>query len=277
MRTDSDKKYLLIPGTFFLFFLFLIAPGHAGKAKKAIFQGRNIAHRGLFSPDQSVPENSLEAFRLAVESGYGIELDVQLSRDGQVVVFHDDTLERVCGRKARVDELDYEELKDLPLCGSEQRMPLFSEVLALVDGREPMIVELKNGRRNRELCEKTLALLTSYAGDYCIESFHPLIVAWFRFHAPKILRGQLAQQKELYLESGMNGAEARILAGTLLNFAARPQFIAYCVGQKPLSVRIAQALGAMRVCWTSHDAANEAGNDTVIFEHYRPRVRFRKD
>ena len=83
--------------------LFLLAPGRATKRQKAPFMGRNFAHRGLHSRDMSVPENSLEAFRLAAKAGYGIELDVQLSKDGQVVVFHDDTLDRVCGVHARVD------------------------------------------------------------------------------------------------------------------------------------------------------------------------------
>ena len=107
--------------------LFLLAPGRATKRQKAPFMGRNFAHRGLHSRDMSVPENSLEAFRLAAKAGYGIELDVQLSRDGQVVVFHDDTLDRVCGVHARVDEKSYDELRALGLCGTNNRIPLFSE------------------------------------------------------------------------------------------------------------------------------------------------------
>ena len=106
--------------------LILLAPGRATKRQKAPFMGMNFAHRGLHNRDKSVPENSLEAFELAAQAGYGMELDVQLSKDGQVVVFHDDTLERVCGVNARVDELSYEELKKLRLCGTEHTIPLFS-------------------------------------------------------------------------------------------------------------------------------------------------------
>ena len=120
--------------------LFLLAPGRATKRQKAPFMGRNFAHRGLHSRDMSVPENSLEAFRLAAKAGYGIELDVQLSRDGQVVVFHDDTLDRVCGVHARVDEKSYDELRALGLCGTNNRIPLFSEVLDVIKGRGPLIV-----------------------------------------------------------------------------------------------------------------------------------------
>ena len=179
--------------------LYAVAPGHASRRQKKIFRGVNYAHRGLHTRDKSVPENSLAAFRQAAQEGYGIELDVQLSKDGEVVVFHDDTLDRVCGVHARVDELTWPELQQLRLCGTEEQIPLFSEVLKNIQGCEALIVELKNGPRNRELCEKTLALLENYHGNVCIESFNPLIVAWFRFHAPDLIRGQLATTVSNYV------------------------------------------------------------------------------
>ena len=255
--------------------LAMLAPGRAEKAKKSPFQGRNFAHRGLHTPDKRVPENSLAAFGAAAEAGYGMELDVQLSRDGQVVVFHDDDLLRVCGREERVEELTLAELRTLSLCGTEERIPLFSQVLALVHGRTPLIVELKSGKRNRELCEKTLALLRGYSGAYCVESFDPFIVAWFRRSAPDLLRGQLSQPPGLYREQP---ALLRFLLGnTLLNFLSRPQFIAYKIGPRPLPVRLAELLGAMRVGWTSHAPASEKGRDAVIFEFYSPRTKYRED
>ena len=139
--------------------VYAVAPGRISRRQRSIFRGVNYAHRGLHTRDRSVPENSIPAFRQAAREGYGIELDVQLSRDGQVVVFHDDTLDRVCGVHARVDELSYEELSKLRLCGTEEEIPLFQDVLNSIRGCEALIVELKNGRRNRELCEKTKALL----------------------------------------------------------------------------------------------------------------------
>ena len=268
-------KHLLAAGCLLAAPVVLLAPGQAPDSKKAPFLGRNFAHRGLHSEDQSVPENSLEAFERAAAAGYGMELDVQLSRDGQVVVFHDDTLDRACGVAARVDELDYDELSKLSLFGTQARIPLFSEVLALVNGRTPLIVELKTGARNDELCEKTWAQLRTYPGAFCIESFNPLIVAWFRFHAPTVLRGQLAQLPEEYVRSGRKIAEALVLGNTLLNVAARPQFIAYRIGPKPFAVRFAEALGAMPFGWTSHSRDSEAGRDAVIFEYYRPDIRFK--
>ena len=268
-------KHVLAAGCLLAAPFVLLAPGQAADSKKTPFLGRNFAHRGLHSEDQSVPENSMKAFALAAEAGYGMELDVQLSKDGQVVVFHDDTLDRACGVAARVDELDYAELQRLSLFGTEERIPRFSEVLALVGGRTPLIVELKNGPRNDELCEKTWELLRKYPGASCVESFNPLIVAWFRFHAPTVLRGQLAQLPEEYVRGGRSIAEAVILGNTLLNVAARPQFIAYRIGPKPAAVRFAEALGAMPFGWTSHSRDSEAGRDAVIFEYYRPDVRFK--
>lgn len=250
----------------------LLAPGRCSPSRKAPFLGKNYAHRGLHAKDKSVPENSLTAFKLAAAAGYGAELDVQLSKDGKVVVFHDDDLLRVCGLDKRVDELTFAELQELRLCGTEEKIPLFTDVLAAFEGGGPLIVELKNGKRNRELCKKTNDILKGYKGEYCIESFNPLIVAWFRFHAPKTVRGQLAMPKENY---NMSKAANFILENCLLNIAARPNFIAYKIGKRPLTVRFSELLGAIRVGWTSREEGNEKGRDAVIFEFYRPELTFK--
>ena len=218
----------------------------------------------------------MKAFALAAEAGYGMELDVQLSRDGQLVVFHDDTLERVCGVPGRVDAMDWAQLRCLRLCGTEERIPLLAEVLGVVDGRTPLIVELKAGTRNRELCQKTRALLDSYRGDVCVESFHPGIVAWFRFHAPDYLRGQLAMPAGRYVLAGHSRVRSFVLGNTLCNFWGKPEFIAYALGPRPLAVRIAEGMGAMKVGWTARDSAAERGRDAVIFEYYRPAIRYRR-
>ena len=154
--------------------MLLVGPGKYTKGAAAPFAGRYFAHRGLFSKDQTVPENSLKAFGLAVEKGYGIELDIQLSKDGEVVVMHDDDLARACGIDRPVAELTLAELKELKLFGTEEKIPLFSEVLELVAGKVPMIVELKSqGPRNAELSLKARDMLYAYGhksgGDYCIE------------------------------------------------------------------------------------------------------------
>lgn len=253
--------------------LILTAPGRAKKDKKSPFMGRNFAHRGLHTEDKSVPENSLEAFRQARDAGYGIELDVQLSKDGELVVFHDDTLDRVCGVEGRVDEKDFAELRELSLCGTEQRMPLLAEVLELINGSVPLIVELKNGKRNKELCEKSYELLSGYRGDYCIESFNPLIVGWFRRNAKEVLRGQLATVYGDY--EGIKKPLALLLSRCLLNVVSRPQFIAYRIGPRPALVHLSEAMGAMKIGFTSRVEENEIGRDAVIFEFYRPRLKYK--
>ena len=254
--------------------VFLVAPGFASREKKAPFLCRNFAHRGLHSRDHTVPENSLKAFELAAAAGYGIELDVQLSSDGQVVVFHDADLERVCGVKGKVEDRTFAELQELRLLGTDEKIPLFTDVLAVVRGRGPLIVELKNGTRNTELCEKTYAILKEYKGDYCIESFNPVIVAWFRKNAKEVLRGQLAAPVPEY-EGEVKKFTAYLLSHTLLNFLSRPQFIAYKIGRRPPSVRLSCLLGAMNVGWTSHEVRSERGRAAVIFEFYRPKLVYR--
>lgn len=253
---------------------FLVRPGRVDPQVEAKFRGRCYAHRGLHSKDKTIPENSLAAFGKAAEAGYGIELDVQLSKDGEVVVFHDDTLDRVTGVHGRVDSYTLEELQKMSLCGTDQTIPLFSQVLQLVAGRSPLIVELKTGRRNKELCEKTLALLRSYEGDYCIESFDPRIVGWFRKNAPNILRGQLSDSFGSLKGHPMAFSVSRCLT----NFIARPQFIAWGPNPKNILVKLAEAFGSIKVCWTARDPQKapqlEQEYDAVIFEHYTPATHY---
>lgn len=270
--------FILSIAFIFILILFLIAPAYSSKEQKKAFQNKNIAHRGLHSTSHEVPENSLAAFRDAVKAGYGIELDLQLSKDKKLVVFHDDNLKRVCGVDKRVDELTYEELKKLSLLNSNEYIPLFSEVLHLVNGCVPLVVELKNGRNNRLLCEITYKMLKDYKGDYCIESFQPMIIAWFRKNAKEVLRGQLSAQIGEF-KGELKPHEAFVLSNLLTNVIARPQFVAYHKGRRPFLVSLCYALGAMRVVWTvrkNEDIKNiESKNDTIIFEFYTPDVIFK--
>lgn len=274
-------------------FVFLIAPACVNTELRRQFTGSRFAHRGLHSKDKSVPENSLAAFRLAVEHGYGIELDIRFTKDKQLVVFHDDTLLRVCGTNRRVDEFTYEELRSFRLLNSTEQIPLFSEVLALVDGQVPLLVELKTGPENATLCSHAYAMLRQYHGPYCIESFHPMIVRWFKKNAPQILRGQLSAPPKAF-EGALSRVTAFLLSRLLTNFLARPHFIAYHKGKAPFPVRLCQKLGALRAVWTLRDTDNSDAaivqsdpnnpsfetnrnpielfgeNDMIIFEFFRP-------
>lgn len=254
---------------------FLIAPGRAAEEKKAPFVGANIAHRGLHKMDKTAPENSLTAFRDAVESGYGVEFDVHITADGRLVVFHDDDVKRMCGVEGKIEEMSYAQLSRLRLGNTDEKIPLLGEVLALIGGRTPIVLELKRGGHNAELCERVYEMLRVYSGQVCVESFDPFIVRWWRRNAPEVLRGQLSCRPNEF-KGETNKLSAFALGHLLTNFLGRPQFIAYGICEKkPLLVRLCEKMGAMRVCWTSRELSHEADNDTVIFEYYRPRVRFR--
>ena len=257
--------------------IILVMPGHGLKEQKELFYHVNFAHRGLHSRDKKIPENSLAAFKAAVDAGYGIELDLQFSKDEQIVVFHDDTLNRVCKVKGRVDDYTLAELKEMSLCKTEQRIPLFSEVLELVGGKVPLLVEFKNGPKNDLLCEKTLPLLRAYKGDYCIESFSPFIVKWFRKNAPDILRGQLSAPAPEF-EGELGGLSAYLLSHVFTNVICRPHFISYHKNKKYLSVKLADLLGAMRYVWTVRPDDDirriEKKNEAVIFEFYTPGTKY---
>ncbi|MFR8256323.1 MAG: glycerophosphodiester phosphodiesterase family protein [Ruthenibacterium sp.] len=268
-------------GVLLLLIWFCVKPGRLSAAQAAPFYGVNHAHRGLYAQDQSVPENSLPAFAAAAEKGYGMELDIQLSLDGEVVVFHDDTLARMCGIGGRVDAFPLARLREMPLAGTAERMPLLTEVFDTVAGKAPIIIELKTGPRNEELCRKGLALMRAYqkqyGGAFCVESFDARIVAWFRKNAPDILRGQLTDSPRA-LGSGRPVLD--FIAGNLLsNVIARPQFIAHGPGRKTALTRFAEACGAMPVYWTARPgddaAALEEYYDAVIFEHYAPKPKYK--
>ncbi len=259
-----------------IFLWFVLHGARTPDEKRKQIIGVNHAHRGLHTQDKTVPENSLAAFRAAVQNGYGIELDLQLSKDGHVVVFHDDTLDRVCGQSGKVNSFTLEELQKMRLCETSETIPLFTEVLSVVAGKTNIIVELKSIDKNDELCEKTLALLREYSGPYCIESFNPKIVAWFRKNAPDIIRGQLTSHPSLFVGVKWH---LRVAVGCVLtNVIARPHFIAHGTEKKSLFVRMAEMTGVMRVCWTVTDETDakkrERENDAIIFEFYTPNQNY---
>lgn len=260
-----------------ILFIAIILPGNAPEVVRNKFYGRNYAHRGLHTKDQSVPENSLAAFAAAADAGYGIELDIQLSKDDQVVVFHDDTLQRACGVDKRVDELTYLELQELRLFGTNEPIPLLTDVFALVAQRVPLIVEVKTGRKNELLCKHALALIKQYPGDVCVESFHPGIIDWFRVHDKTLFRGQLAAGASSF--RSLPKIQAFMLSNLLTNFNTRPHFIAFRADEETALAKFVCKIGAMSVVWTVNDTMDykhyEETHDAVIFEYYLPEPRFK--
>jgi len=259
--------------------VFCVAPGKmTPEAKKTakIFEGLNCAHRGLHTEDQKIPENSISAFKAAMEGEYGVELDVQLSKDGKVIVFHDNDLERVCGITDWVNTKTWDELSTIQLFETQECIPLFTDVLDLLDDT-PIIVELKSaGPNNKKLCEETLKILRKQGKQWCIESFDPRICSWFRKNAPDVLRGQLSRPPSEMI--GISKISKILLGYLLTNFMSRPHFLAYSNDPHPLTVKLCRAMKPMNIVWTvlpDHDIKKcEEQNDAIIFEYYKPEPRY---
>lgn len=252
--------------TLFFFLFYLMKPRLSHKDAMQEFYAWRYAHRGYHDIKKGIPENSLQAFQRACEHGYGMELDVQLTRDKQLIVLHDFNLLRACGIEKEVADLTLEEIKQLRLFGTECAIPTFEEVLQLVNGQTPLIVEIKQKTADCETCVHAARLLDQYKGKYCVESFHPMAVRWFKKHRPHYLRGQLSG------ELHMKQPAKFILENLLTNFLARPDFIAYDVEHRNrIALRICIALyGSPLVYWTVKDKVlyEEVKDAVVIFEGF---------
>lgn len=261
--------------------LWLVAPGRGGDfTELAKF---DYAHRGLHDLEQGVPENSAAAFARAVERGYGVELDIQLTRDGRVVVHHDRTLKRSCGDEAAVESLTLEELQARRLFGTEQRVPTFAEVLGIIGGKTPIIVELKGYNDVDRLCTLAMEELADYPGLYCVESFDPRIVRWFRKNRPEIVRGQLMYAMhagEIVHGKPLGRFRAFCARNLLTNCLTRPHFEAYDISahgtKRLLSLGLAKRIcGMQEVSWTirsweAYTQAREELHSLRIFEKITP-------
>lgn len=249
-----------------VYIFILVRPNAKSPQNKALLC--SYAHRGLWGKD--IPENSLSAFEKACENGFGIELDVQLSKDGEVMVFHDYSLERMTGETKKLCDLSLDELKSLFLKDTDQKIPTFKEVLALVNGRVPLLVELKGESLDSSLCPKVAEILKEYNGDYCIESFNPFLIFNMKKHLPNAYYGQLytnvCRDKKKYSPLNI------FLSLMAFNCIAKPNFIAYNKNtRKSLPVKLTTKFyKAPKFVWTAKGekeiATAKALGEYPIFE-----------
>jgi glycerophosphoryl diester phosphodiesterase len=231
---------------------------------------RPIAHRGLHGP--GVPENSLPAFEAAIDEGYPIELDVRLTADGVPVVVHDPHLERLTGTDLDLAELDFDEVRELELVGSSETVPSLEEVLELVGGREPALVEVKNTQRPSRLEPAVARVLDDYEGEFAVQSFNPWTVGWYRRRRPEWPRGQVAGSLDAV---PIATYKRQLLKRLIMNWESQPDFVAYELEQLPYwPVTLHRMAGLPLLAWTVKtpkglDNAREHA-DNVIFEHVRP-------
>lgn len=153
-----------------------------------------IAHRGLHN-NSEIPENSMLAFEKAIENKNIIELDVHLLKDNTIVVMHDDDINRMTSKNGKLKELTYEDIKELKLLNTNEKIPTLEQVLRLVDGKVPIIIELKYDRKAGELESELVKILDKYNGSFAVKSFNALSIRWIRKNRPNYIRGLLIGEK----------------------------------------------------------------------------------
>ena len=258
-----------------ILYMLMIMPKLKRNPDSKKLDGWLYAHRGLHDNKGDAPENSLLAFQLAVEHGYGIELDVQLTKDRVAVVLHDYNLKRACGVDFKVAEHNYDELVTFQLFGSKEKIPTLQEVLALVDGKVPLIIELKIPFKAESTCKVVSEILKNYKWVYCIESFNPFGLSWYRKHYPNIVRGQLSTDFIREKTKG-NVVQYFFLKHLLMNFYTKPDFIAYhYVYRSGLSYTICRKVYRVKtVAWTIQNQKvyeeNKKYYELIIFDSFIP-------
>ena len=211
-----------------IFYLFLIKPNTNKKRKEKMksFEKVYLTHRGLFN-NVDIPENSIKAFIQTVKNGYGTELDVQLTKDNILVVFHDESLLRMCGINKKLRECTYNELQTYNLLNTKEKIPLFKDVLDILKEDTPLIIEIKPEGDFLKTTDETIKLIKTYKRNYIIESFNPSVVKHLKDNYPEIIRGQLAYNMLKDPKAKGNCFIKFALTNLLLNFITRPDFVAY--------------------------------------------------
>lgn len=238
---------VLFGGSWFL------SGGMPGRPVSEWVLAKPVAHKGLWAPGSQRPENSLAAFAAAANAGHPIELDVQLSADGRVVVFHDYTLSRMTGRGGRLAEMPLAQLRQARLMGGSETIPELADVLNLVDDRVPLFVEIKNEGEVGKLEDAVAKHLSAYGGRAVVMSFNPYSLARVAKTAPRIIRGQLSGS---FNNEDLAWYKVFILRNLLMNRVSKPDFIAYEIAQMPNAVtRMQKWRGRPLVGWTAQTPA----------------------
>lgn len=241
--------------------------------EKSVLTITPYAHRGLHD-NIDIPENSIPAFERAVDAGYGIELDVRLTSDGEIVVFHDDNTQRLCNINARIEDIVSTDLYKFKLLGTEYTPPLLRDVLNVISGKIPLLVEVKFTLKTPTLMKKLFELLDSYKGFYSVESFNPLVLSWLKSKRPEVMRGQLAS----YFD---NCKTPHLLLLKALFFAKfnKPHFIAYKIEDLPnkyVDNYLKREPRTLIISWTIKNKEQQDKalkySDNFIFENIRPRT-----
>jgi glycerophosphoryl diester phosphodiesterase len=234
-----------------------------------------IAHRGYHSADFAVPENTMKAFDLAIQKGFAIEFDVNLMKDGTLVVFHDGNLERMTGKPGKLIDLDYTDVRKLRIHDTQETIPTLKQVLDFVAGRVPLLIELKNHGENDKMCQNFMAIMDQYHGIWAVQSFHPFTVGWFKKHRPDVIRGQIA---EYFLQDeDLKPSTKWLLKRMAFNLLNKPDFINY--GLKYLPNAYVDRVKRRKICVIAYCARTRKELDycrtyidNAVFEFFDPTL-----
>ena len=223
-----------------------------------------VAHRGLHN--EVYGENSMGAYKNAIANGYPIEMDVQLSKDGVALCFHDDNLERVCGKKAFINDLTHAEIKELKILNTQEGIPTFEEFLKEVNGQVPLMIEIKQQRsKEYDIAKKVVDALKDYKGEFVVQSFDPFIMQKVKKYAPNILRGQLGGVPE---RGNLSWIKYTVVKNLTFNFLSKPDYINYYLNHMPINKK------TPTVCWTVRTkddlALARKLNVNFVFESVNP-------
>lgn len=238
---------------------------------------RPVAHRGLHDAAAGIIENTLSAASAAIDGGYAIEIDLQAAADGTPVVFHDDTLDRLTKGTGPVAALSASELAAIPFRTTPDRIPTFHQLLELVAGRTPLVVEVKSDWSGMPaLCERIVADLKTYHGPVAVMSFDPKVVDVIRRIAPALPRGIVSESYRDWQEGGTTPWSRFVMRHLLHAWRTKPHFIAYCVDDLPAggALVLRWLFGLKLLTWTVRTAAQRERAarwaDQIIFEGFRP-------
>ena len=232
-----------------------------------------IAHRGFYKKNGAIPENSMAAFKRALDHGYAIECDIQLTKDHEVVVFHDENLKRLTGLNQPIHQVTYEQIKTLNLLLSNEKIPLLRDVLNLVKGKVPLLIELKPFGPVKKLCTSTMALMKDYQGKYAVFSFHPGAVLWFKKYHPHVIRGQISSffDDDTHVRQPLKFLMKRLF----FNHFTKPDFISYDIHNLPNKhVDKQKKKGITIMSYAARSQAEldfvKSYYDNVVFEYFTP-------
>lgn len=230
-----------------------------------------FAHRGLHN--HVFPENTMAAFLNAVIHNFNIELDIRMTKDNQIIVFHDSTLERLCGRYIKIEETNYEDIKQFTILNTKETIPLLRDVLDKLPDSIHYLIELKPSNKYRKFTTEFVKLMSEYDRTYAIHSFDFRVVNEFRKQAPEIIRGQIASTF-----SNENHVSNKILKHLLSNFITKPDFINYNFGDLPR--KQLDKLYKKGMCIISYVARSQKElnfvrerYDNAVFENFIPEIK----